>query len=354
MGKTCWPTAVLTPVCSKVCFIKLEYQMLELSLPRLSRVLRHTLVLSALLLAGLAQAQTGTIKLLVGFPPGGGTDAMARILAEKLKDQLGSPVIVENRAGAGGQIAAQALKVAPADGTTYFLSHDHTISILPLVVKNPGFDSDKDFVAVAGFATFVNALAVSGGTPAKTMSEYVAWLRSQGGGKGTVGVPAPASVPEFLVKLIGEKYKLDLQAVPYRGSAPMMGDMLGNQINAGVASIPDFIENHKAGKIRVVAVLGGARQAILPDVPTFAELGLAGFEDIPYYGIFAPAGTPQATIDKFSAAVAKVIAMPDVHDRLTAMGLTVGYMTQQQLASREHAYSQTWKKIIQASGFKAQ
>ena len=257
-------------------------------------------------------------------------------------------------AGAGGQIAAQALKVAPADGTTYFLSHDHTISILPLVVKNPGFDSDKDFVAVAGFATFVNALAVSGGTPARTMNEYVAWLRSQGGGKGTVGVPAPASVPEFLVKLIGEKYKLDLQAVPYRGSAPMMGDMLGNQINAGVASIPDFIENHKAGKIRVVAVLGGARQAILPDVPTFAELGLAGFEDIPYYGIFAPVGTPQAAIDKFSAAVAKVIAMPDVHDRLTAMGLTVGYMTQQQLASREHAYSQTWKRIIQASGFKAQ
>ena len=328
--------------------------MLELSLPRLSRVLRHTFALGALLLAGLAQAQTGTIKLLVGFPPGGGTDAMARILAEKLKDQLGSPVIVENRAGAGGQIAAQALKVASADGTTYFLSHDHTISILPLVVKNPGFDPDKDFVAVAGFATFVNALAVSGGTPARSMNEYVAWLRSQGGGKGTVGVPAPASVPEFLVKLIGEKYKLDLQAVPYRGSAPMMSDMLGNQINAGVASIPDFIENHKAGKIRVVAVLGGARQAILPDVPTFAELGLAGFEDVPYYGIFAPIGTPQATIDKFSAAVAKVIAMPDVHDRLTAMGLTVGYMTQQQLASREHAYSQTWKRIIQASGFKAQ
>ena len=328
--------------------------MLELSLPRLSRVLRHTFALGALLLAGLAQAQTGTIKLLVGFPPGGGTDAIARILAEKLKDQLGSPVIVENRAGAGGQIAAQALKVAPTDGTTYFLSHDHTISILPLVVKNPGFDPDKDFVAVAGFATFVNALAVSGGTPAKTMNEYVAWVRSQGGGKGTVGVPAPASVPEFLVKLIGEKYKLDLQAVPYRGSAPMMADMLGNQINAGVASIPDFIENHKAGKIRVVAVLGGARQAILPDVPTFAELGLAGFEDIPYYGIFAPVGTPQAAIDKFSAAVAKVIAMPDVHDRLTAMGLTVGYMTQQQLASREHAYSQTWKRIIQASGFKAQ
>jgi tripartite-type tricarboxylate transporter receptor subunit TctC len=306
------------------------------------------------MLAGLATAQTGAIKILVGFPPGGGTDAIARVLADKLKDQLGSPVIVENRAGAGGQIAAQALKVAPADGTTLFLSHDHTISILPLVVKNPGFNPSQDFVAVAGFATFVNALAVSGGTPARSMNEYVAWIRTQGGGKGTVGVPAPASVPEFLVKVIGEKYKLDLQAVPYRGSAPMMGDMLGNQINAGIGSVPDFIENQKAGKIRVLAVLGGARQAALPDVPTFAELGLAGFEDVPYYGIFAPTGTPQATLDRISAALAKVIALPEVHDHLTAMGLTVGYMTQQQLTSREHAYAQTWARIIKASGFKAQ
>lgn len=324
------------------------------SLQGLSRVFRRTLALSALMLAGLATAQTGTTKILVGFPPGGGTDAIARVLADKLKDQLGSPVIVENRAGAGGQIAAQALKVAPADGTTLFLSHDHTISILPLVVKNPGFNPSQDFVAVAGFATFVNALAVSGGTPARSMNEYVAWIRTQGGGKGTVGVPAPASVPEFLVKVIGEKYKLDLQAVPYRGSAPMMGDMLGNQINAGIGSVPDFIENQKAGKIRVLAVLGGARQAALPDVPTFAELGLAGFEDVPYYGIFAPTGTPQATLDRISAALAKVIALPEVHDHLTAMGLTVGYMTQQQLTSREHAYAQTWARIIKASGFKAQ
>jgi tripartite-type tricarboxylate transporter receptor subunit TctC len=221
-------------------------------------------------------------------------------------------------------------------------------------VKNPGFEPAKDFVAVAGFATFVNALAVSGGTPAKSMDEYVAWVRSQGAGKGTVGVPAPASVPEFLVKVIGQKYGLDLQSAPYRGSAPMMADMLGNQINAGVASVPDFIENHKAGKIRVVAVLGGTRQAALPGVPTLAELGLAGFEDVPYYGIFAPAGTPKAVIDRFSDALAKVIAQPDVQERLTAMGLTVGHMTSQQLATREQAYAKTWARIIKASGFQAQ
>jgi tripartite-type tricarboxylate transporter receptor subunit TctC len=318
------------------------------------RTLRNTLAIAALLLAGLAQAQSGTIRLLVGFPPGGGTDVIARTLAEKLKDALGTNVIVENRAGAGGQIAAQALKTAPADGSTFFLSHDHTISILPLVVKSPGFDPAQDFVAVAGFATFVNALAVSSGTPAQSMNQYVSWLRQQGAGKGAVGVPAPASVPEFLVKVIGEKYALDLQAVPYRGSAPMIADMLGNQINAGIGSVPDFIENHKAGKIRVVAVLGGKRQAALPDVPTFAELGLKGFEEVPYYGIFAPAGTPQAAIDRFSAAVAQVIALPEVHERLSAMGLSVGYMTPQQLASRERAYAKTWARIIKSSGFQAQ
>ena len=309
---------------------------------------------AALLAAGLVQAQSGPVRLMVGFPPGGGTDAIARTLADKLKDQLGMPVVVENKAGAGGQLAAQALKAAAPDGLTLFLSHDHTISILPQVVKNPGYDSAKDFVPVAGFATFVNALAVSGGTPAKSVNEYVAWVKAQGAGKGTVGVPAPASTPEFLVKVIGQKYGLDLQSAPYRGSAPMMADMLGNQIEAGTGSVPDFIENHKAGKIRVVAVLGGARQAILPDVPTFAELGLAGFEDLPYYGIFAPAGTPKATVDKFSDALAKVLTQPDVKERLTAMGLTVGFMDQATLAKREQAYTKVWAKLIKDSGFVAQ
>jgi tripartite-type tricarboxylate transporter receptor subunit TctC len=121
-----------------------------------------------------------------------------------------------------------------------------------------------------------------------------------------------------------------------------------------VASVPDFIENHRAGKLQIVAVMGAKRQAILPDVPTFAELGLSGFEDVPYYGFFAPAGTPRAAIDRFSDALAKVLAMPDVKERLTNMGLTVGFMTSQQLAAREQAYTKTWARIIKASGFVAQ
>ena len=307
------------------------------------------------LATGAALADSGkTIRILVGFPAGGGTDAIARTLADKLRGELNTNVIVENKPGAGGQLAAQALRAAPADGTTLFLSHDHTISILPLVVKNPGYEPHKDFVPVAGFATFVNALALSGGTRARSVDEYVSWVKSQGGGKGAVGVPAPASVPEFLVKVIGQRYQLDLVAAPYRGSAPMIGDMLGNQIAAGVGSIPDFIDQHKAGKLRVVAVLGGARQAALPEVPTFSELGLKGFEDVPYYGVFAPAGTPRATLDEFSAALQRVIAMPEVRERLAGLGLAVGHSTGEQLAARERAYAATWAKIIKDSGFQPQ
>ncbi len=313
---------------------------------------RAAIAASLALAAGFAHAQSN-LRILVGFPPGGGTDAIARILAEKLQGELGTPVVVENRPGAGGQLAGQALKAAPADGGTVFLSHDHSVSILPLTMKNPGFDPSKDFVPVAGFATFVNAVALSGGTPAR---DFKAWIDSvkAAGGKSTVGIPAPASTPQFAVQVIGKQYGLDLVAAPYRGSAPMMGDMLGNQIPAGVGSVPDFIENHKAGKLRVVAVMGTQRQAALPEVPTFSELGIKGFEDVPYYGLFAPAGTPAAAVDKLGAAVQKVIAMPDVREKLTAMGLTVGHMSGAELGKRESAYREVWARIIKDSGYQPQ
>ncbi|MEZ5665796.1 MAG: tripartite tricarboxylate transporter substrate-binding protein, partial [Burkholderiaceae bacterium] len=239
------------------------------------------------------------------------------------------------------------------DGHTLFLSHDHSVSILPLTMKNPGFHPANDFVPVAGFATFVNAIALSGGTPARDFTQWIASVKSAGG-KSAVGIPAPASTPQFAVRMIGQQFGLDLVAAPYRGSAPMMTDMLGNTIPAGVGSVPDFIENHKAGKLRVVAVMGTQRQAALPDVPTFTEVGVKGFEEVPYYGLFAPAGTPPAVLEQLGAAVQKVIAVPQVRERLTAMGLTVGYMSGAELGQREAAYRQVWAKIIKDSGFQPQ
>jgi tripartite-type tricarboxylate transporter receptor subunit TctC len=315
---------------------------------------RRQFTFSAAAVVGLlpfpAFAQATPLKLLVGFPPGGGTDAIARLLADKLKDELGRAVVVENKAGAGGQIAAQALKAAAPDGNTLFLSHDHTVSILPQVVKAAGFET-ADLLPVAGFATFVNAVAVSSATPVKSFAEYISWMEGAGKGKGSLGVPAPASIPEFVVKMLGERYKLDLVAAPYRGSAPMIADMLGNQIAAGTGSVPDFIEHHRAGKLRVLAVLGKERQAVLPDVPTLAELGVTGFEEVPYYGVFAPKGTPAAATDAFAAALAKVVAQPAVREQLVKWGLTPQVMSAAQLGDRVRAYTGTWAGIIKAKGF---
>ena len=313
------------------------------------------LAAGAALATPLARANDDTaIHVLVGFPAGGGSDVIARLLAEKLQAELGRNVVVDNRPGAGGQIAAQQLKAARPDGTTVFLSHDHTISILPQVVRKPGYAPTEDFVALGGFATFVNGLAVSAATPANTLSEYVEWVRSRQGGKSAIGIPAPASTPEFLVQLIGRKYGLALTAVPYKGSAPMIADMLGNQIAAGTGSVQDFIEYQRAGKLRVIGVLGGKRQAALPDVPTFSEMGFGGLEDTPFYGLWAPRGTPAAFIDRFTRALDKVVALPEVRARLTDLGLTVGYMTPQQLDQRERAYTKVWSRIIADSGFQPQ
>lgn len=322
----------------------------------MSRALRTAAALGAgLVFASAASAQDGkTVRLMVGFPAGGGSDAIARLLADKLRTPLGNNVVVENRAGAGGQIAAQALKAATPDGSVLFLSHDHSISILPLTLKNPGFQPETDFAPVAGIGTFVNAFAVSGGTPVATFQGYVDWVKTKKDGKGAVGIPAPASTPDFLVKVIAEKYKLDLVSAPYRGSAPMITDMLGNQIAAGVGSVQDFVENHKAGKLRVVAVLGSERQPALPDVPTFDEIGLKGFEDLPYYGIYAPKGTPAAEVKRLSDAVAQVLALKDVQTQLAALGINVQYMSGEQLDKRQRAYTKAWSGIISKSGYQPQ
>jgi tripartite-type tricarboxylate transporter receptor subunit TctC len=331
--------------------------MIRFSISRIAlKVLRTAFISSMWLAAGAASAQLGgdALRLLVGFPPGGGTDAIARVLAERLGEELGRQVVVDNRAGAGGQIAAQILKSAPADGKTFFLSNDHTISIIPQVMKNPGFDPLKDFVPVAGFANSVNGLAVPAASPVRTVAEYVSRIKRQNGTANAIGVPAPASIPEFLVKDIGTKYRLELQAVPYRGSGPMILDMLSDQIPAGIGSMADFIEYHKAGKLRVIAVIGRERQASFPDAQTFSELGMAGLEDLPYYGFFAPRGTPQAAIDRFGAALAKVIGTPAVHDRITAMGFLVEFMNQRQFTDRVRVYTTQWAQTIKASGYQPQ
>ena len=294
------------------------------------------------------------IRLLVGFPPGGGTDVIARLLQEPLSQRLGRTVMIENKPGAGGQIAAQLLKSSLADGSTLFLTHDHTISILPQVVRHAGFDPVKDFAPMGGFASFVNTFAVSALHPAQTFQEYVQWVRKEAGGRSAVGIPAPASTPEFLVKQLANRYQLDVISAPYKGSAPMIADMLGRQIEAGIGSVQDFVHYHKEGKLRVLAVLGGKRQPLLPEVPTFSELGMKGLEDMPYYGIYAPKGVPAHFTQRFAQALSDSVQEPAIRKQLEEIGLVVDPMTPAQLHQREQAYTAVWRRIIQDSGFQPQ
>jgi tripartite-type tricarboxylate transporter receptor subunit TctC len=303
---------------------------------------------------GWSWASERPIRILVGFPPGGGTDVIARLLQEPLSQRLGRTVIIENKPGAGGQIAAQQLKASPADGTTLFLTHDHTISILPQVVRHAGFDPAQDFEPMGGFASFVNTFAVSALHPAKTFEEYLQWVRQSSQGRSAVGIPAPASTPEFLVKQLAQRFDLDLISAPYKGSAPMIGDMLGRQIEAGIGSVQDFVNYHQEGKLRVLAVLGGKRQPLLPEVPTFAELGMQGLEDEPYYGIYAPKGVPAAFTQRFAKALAESVQEPHIYKQLQAIGLVVDPMAPAQLQQREQAYTSVWTRTIAQSGFKPQ
>ena len=322
----------------------------------LAQTAAQTAVLATASVAGWrwSWASQRPIRILVGFPPGGGTDVIARLLQEPLSQRMGRPVIIENKPGAGGQIAAQQLKAAPADGSTLFLTHDHSISILPQVVRHAGFDPVKDFEPMGGFASFVNAFAVPGGHPAATFQDYLEWVREDAAGRGAVGIPAPASTPEFLVKELAQRYQLDLLSVPYKGSAPVIADLMGRQIEAGIASALDFLNYHQEGKLRILAVLGGQRQPLLPEVPTFAELGLPGLEDMPYYGIYAPKGVPAAFTQRFAQALADSVRQPQIHAQLQALGLVVEPMTPAQLHQRERAYTAVWQRIIAQSGFQPQ
>lgn len=187
-----------------------------------------------------AQSDKGPIRMLVGFPAGGTIDVVARILSEHLKDELGATVIIDSKPGAGGQIAAQALKAAPADGRTMRLSPDHTMVMTPLTLKNPGFQTLTDFAPVGQVARYAGAFAVAGNVEARNLDQYFEWVKADKA-RGNIGVPAPGSIPQFFVHVLGQQAGTTLVSVPYRGSAPLLQDLMGGQIGAGTTALGDLL-----------------------------------------------------------------------------------------------------------------
>jgi tripartite-type tricarboxylate transporter receptor subunit TctC len=316
------------------------------------RALLLGLSLSLAGLAAQAQAQVqggGPIRLLVGYTPGGPADTAARIVAEKLSTELGHPVVVDNKPGAGGQIAAQALKAAPADGSVLFLSNTHTVVTVPLTVRNPGFATAKDFRTVGGVATFELALAVNPKTHANTLKELGAWFATHQS-EASIGVPAPASSPEFVAAKVSRTFKADTVAASYRGAPPMVQDLLAGQLAAGVSSISDFQQYHQAGTLRILAVT--RTTPLLPGVPSFAEAGLSGLDNTTdLLGIYAPAAMSDALVARYNTALNRVLANPEVVARFKGYVMTPAPMTPVEQQQRLVQASAVLSTLMNESGF---
>jgi len=312
---------------------------------------RRLLLGLSLSLSGLAAQAQGNapIRLLVGYTAGGPADTAARIVAEKLGVELGQPVVVDNKPGAGGQMAAQALKAAPADGSVLFLSNTHTVVTVPLTVRNPGFVTAKDFRPVGGVATFELALAVNPKTNAHTLKELGAWFAAHPN-EASIGVPAPASSPEFVAAKVSRTFKADTVAASYRGAPPMVQDLLAGQLAAGVSSISDFQQYHQAGTLRILAVTHAT--ALLPGVPSFAAAGLDGLDSTTdLLGLYAPAATPDALVARYNAALNRVLSQPDVVARLKSYVMTPAPMTPAEQQQRLAQASAVLSTLMHESGF---
>jgi tripartite-type tricarboxylate transporter receptor subunit TctC len=315
----------------------------------LQRILFAVLGLAA---AASAVAQDGPIRILVGFAPGGESDVIARLLVDRMRTSLGVPVIVENKPGAGGMLAAEALKNAAPDGKTLMIAPIAVTVFAPLTHANIRYDPIKDFAPVSLAANFQMALAVGPGSPAKTLPEYIAWVRATPT-KATYGVPLAGGPTHFFGVMLARATGVDLAAVPYKGSAPFVNDLVGGQVPAGITVLSQLLKLNDAGKVRVLATSGSQRSPVAPDIPTFKELGFAAIEGTGWQAFHTTAGTPRETIDRLALAIASAIKAPEVSERLVALGLEPVGSTPDELARRVAEDTAKWAPIVKASGFRA-
>ena len=309
--------------------------------------------LVAVVASGDAYAQAsikGPIRILVGFATGGTTDVAARLMADRFRDALGQPVVVENKAGAGGRIAAEALKSAAPDGSTLLLVPIVVPVLAPLVFKQLGYDPVKDFAPVAHVANYQFGLAVGATHPARTVPELIAWMKIEPKRAG-FGTPAAGSLPHFFGVMVGQATGVDMVHIAYKGVAPLAIDLAGGQIPAGVSALSDLLELHRTGRIRIIATSGAQRSPLLPAVPTFKEQGFPAIVGTGWIAFYAPARTPKPVIDQWSAMIAQAVQTRELRARLIDLGLEPTGTTPEELAAIMAADTARWAPIVKASGF---
>jgi len=293
------------------------------------------------------------VRIIVGFPPGGTADVMARAVADKMKDSLGQPVIVENRPGAIGRIAADAVKAAPPDGSTIMVMPIGPMAVVPHTYKSLSYDPIKDFAPIGMGSTFQFAIAAGPMSGAKTWPEYVAWAKANPG-KSAYATSGAGSLPHFFGLLLARESGIEMLHVPYKGSAAYMNELIGGNVPTAVDAIADLTEQHRAGKIRILASSGAKRSTAVPDVPTFTELGIKGGEAEGWFGFFAPAKTPKAIVDQLNRSLNQALQSPEIAERLTNLGLDPKTTTPEEFGRILAADYAKWGPVVKASGFTAE
>ncbi len=316
--------------------------------------LKHTVMAFALLTSGLAWSQNSTIKIIVGYPPGATSDLLTRVIADAMSKRLNQPVVVENRAGAGGQLGNLAVKAAPADGTTLLMTPVATMSIFPHSYAGQlKYDPFKDFAPVAHLSNFQIGFGLANKVPANNLKEYIEWVKSSPSQNAFFGSAAPGSLPHFMGVLFGQSAGIKLEHVAYRGTAPAMQALAAGEIPA-LSTVAGDIQSLVDGKkARLIAVAGEKRSPMFPDVPTFKEQGV-DLVASPWYALFAPAGTPPDVIQKLARAATASIQDPAVNKKLVDMELEPTGYGPDRLAQIMKSDYDKWGPPIRASGFTPQ
>ncbi|HJY77527.1 MAG TPA: tripartite tricarboxylate transporter substrate binding protein [Burkholderiales bacterium] len=319
-------------------------------------MLRLVAAIAALLFVALAASQgypSRPIRLIVPFPPGGSTDILARALGDKLAQGLGQPVVIDNRPGAAGSIGAEAAARATPDGHTLMMGHLGTLAVNPAIYKSLPYDPVKSFAPVSLMAIVPSVLVVNPSLPVASAAELIAYAKAHPGklAYGSAGNGSTSHLTTEYFKLVTGT---DILHVPYKGVGPMLTDLVSGQLSVGLNGAPSVMQHINAGRLRALAVTSLKRLEALPQVPTLDEAGVRGFDASGWYGVVAPAGTPQAIIARLNGEIARAIQTPELRSRLEAEGALAAPGTPEEFAALIRAEIARWDTVLKRAGVQAQ
>jgi tripartite-type tricarboxylate transporter receptor subunit TctC len=311
-----------------------------------------TLASAAIVAPAIVRSQsTKPLTIILTVPPGTSSDTLARLLGDRLRAKLGRNVIVDSKSGAGGLVAIQHLRNFDPDGSYLLMAPNSAISLLPLFATKPTFDYEKELAPIVECASAPMAFTVNPMSGINTLAEYFDSVRKDAK-KGSIGVPSPVSMGALVIHQLGKQLNIPLISIPYRGGSPLLADLLGNQIPASGSILPDYLENHRAGKLRILAHASEKRSPLGPDIPTLGELGYPGYVAVTSFGLYAKAGIPASIANDYASIVTEALGTPSVIEVLHKMGLVPVGGTPVEFHKKVLADRARWAPVIKDAGIK--